>query len=235
MEREKVHLPVFVNWILGISVAAVIIFPTLLCYRWTYTHTKRYRVVVPGKVYRSGRMLGQGFDEMLKRDKIRTVINLMDEELDPQLQWTYFSSHSVPESEICRENAAKYITLAVDTIHPSLTPANRPHTIDHFLEIMDNPANYPVLLHCRAGLHRTGILTAVYRMEYEGWTPTQAWDEMRQNGFGEDNCYADNEYVRQYIFTYKPGWRRMPGTEENNTDAPTPLDSLIRRAKFHQK
>ena len=34
---------------------------------------------------------------------------------------------------------------------------------------MDDPDSYPVLIHCNAGLNRTGVMVAVYRMEYQGW------------------------------------------------------------------
>jgi protein tyrosine/serine phosphatase len=64
-----------------------------------------------------------------------------------------------------------------------------------------------VLIHCRAGLHRTGVMTAVYRMEYEGWTPGQAIEDLKANGFGEWPCTAANDYITQYILSYKRGLR----------------------------
>jgi protein-tyrosine phosphatase len=64
-----------------------------------------------------------------------------------------------------------------------------------------------VLIHCKAGLHRTGILVAVYRMEYEGWSPADAFREAREHGFG--NWTSANEYVTQYILDYRP--RRQRG------------------------
>ncbi len=68
---------------------------------------------------------------------------------------------------------------------------------------MDDEASYPVLIHCRAGLHRTGVLSAVYRMEYQGWSPLEAFEELRAHGFGTFACTAANEYVRQYVLTYR--------------------------------
>jgi protein-tyrosine phosphatase len=69
---------------------------------------------------------------------------------------------------------------------------------------MDDPANYPVLIHCKAGLHRTGCLVAVYRMEYEGWSPTEAIAEMKDLGFGDAACTSANDYIQQYVLTYQP-------------------------------
>jgi hypothetical protein len=72
---------------------------------------------------------------------------------------------------------------------------------------MDDPANYPVLLHCRAGLHRTGVMVEVYRQEYEGCSPREAIGDLKENGFGEWPCSAANDYIAQYILNYRPGLR----------------------------
>ena len=80
--------------------------------------------------------------------------------------------------------------------------------IDEFLSLMDNPANRPVLLHCKAGLHRTGVLVAVYRMEYDGWDPLAAVEELKANGFGDVACTAANDYIQQYVLNYKPRTQR---------------------------
>jgi hypothetical protein len=91
-----------------------------------------------------------------------------------------------------------------------LVPQQRPRAIDRFLALMDDRDNYPVLIHCRAGLHRTGVMTAVYRMEYDGWSPQQAIRELKANGFGEWPCTPANDYITQYILTYQRGVRHMP-------------------------
>ena len=72
---------------------------------------------------------------------------------------------------------------------------------------MDDPANYPVLIHCKAGLHRTGVMVAVYRMEYQAWTSHEAISEMKAHGFGDFGATAANAYVTQYLLTYRRGLR----------------------------
>ena len=52
-------------------------------------------------------------------------------------------------------------------------------------------------------------MTAVYRMEYDGWSPKQAIQELKANGFGEWPCTAANDYITQYILTYQRGVRRV--------------------------
>ena len=76
--------------------------------------------------------------------------------------------------------------------------------IDDFLKICDDPANYPILIHCMAGLHRTGALTAVYRMEYEGWSVADAVRELRANGYGDRKATKANDYIYEYLFLYQP-------------------------------
>ena len=73
--------------------------------------------------------------------------------------------------------------------------------------MLDDATAYPILVHCSAGLNRTGVITAVYRMEHDGWTPLQAWDELRANGFGEYTSTADNNYITEYVLSYRPGLR----------------------------
>jgi protein tyrosine/serine phosphatase len=51
-------------------------------------------------------------------------------------------------------------------------------------EIRRAEASGPVLLHCLHGADRTGLVTAMYRMIYQGWTKADAETEMRQGNFG---------------------------------------------------
>ena len=54
------------------------------------------------------------------------------------------------------------------------------------------------------------MLIAVYRMEYEGWSPDQAYREMRDHGYGDKACTEANDYVREYVLEYQPGQRKAP-------------------------
>jgi len=52
-----------------------------------------------------------------------------------------------------------------------------------FLKVVENAANQPVFVHCQAGVDRTGMMTAAYRIVVEGWTKEDAVREMRATGF----------------------------------------------------
>ena len=80
---------------------------------------------------------------------------------------------------------------------------------------MDDPASYPVLIHCKAGLHRTGILAALYRMEYEGWTREEALHELKAHGYGEFASTAANHYINQYVLGYQPRARGQHALERS--------------------
>ena len=68
-----------------------------------------------------------------------------------------------------------------------------------FLDIVDNPANQPVYVHCVGGRHRTGVMTAVYRMTQDGWTPDQAFREMKQYKFGADFLHSE---FKEFVYAY---------------------------------
>ncbi len=180
-------------------------------YRAAYTHSKRLREIGPGVLYRSGQMTAAGFTEAIERHGIRTVINLQDEYPDPDLPRHYFGGGTVNESELCRSLGVRYVWMPPDIVSRRQVPPDRPQAIDRFLAIMDDPANHPVLIHCRAGLHRTGVMAAVYLMEYRNYSPAEAVRDVKANGFGDWACTSANDYIMQYILTYRRGLRQgMP-------------------------
>jgi tyrosine-protein phosphatase SIW14 len=181
-------------------------------YRETYRFGKRLRTVAEGKLYRSGCLTADGFEEAIEKYHIKTIVNLQDEAPDPDLLNTYFSPHTTRESELCRAKGVKFIFLAVDLVNSRDFPEKHAGTVDSFLQIMDDPSNYPVLIHCKAGLHRTGCLAALYRREYENWSPQEALRELKNHGFGEFVSSDANPYIVQYITGYHPRHANSSGT-----------------------
>jgi tyrosine-protein phosphatase SIW14 len=195
------------RWVLvGLLLVIVGVVP-IVFFRFVYGDNKRLREVVPGRVYRSGQMTAEGFASAVKRLGIRTIINVQDDYPDPQLAQSFWSTKTIAESELCRQLDVRYLQIDPDLISRKLVPEHRPRSIEEVLRIFDDETRYPILLHCKAGLHRTGVLMAVYRMEYQGWSPRAAYDEMKSYGFGNWVCTAANEYVTQFVLTYRPGLR----------------------------
>lgn len=189
----------FVSAILAVTVAI-----PFLTYRANYAHHKRLREVTPGVLYRSGELTAEGFRDAIRSLGIRTVANCQNEFPDPVLKQSYWDRSTVREVELCRAEGVKYVHLDTDLDPNRLSPTARPKVIDEFLKVIDDPNNHPVLLHCKAGLHRTGCLAAVYRMEYDRWGPFRALNELKAHGFGDSAATAANDYIRQYIIDYAP-------------------------------
>lgn len=58
-----------------------------------------------------------------------------------------------------------------------------PEQIFKSLSIIKN-SNGPILIHCRHGSDRTGVIIASYRIVFENWSKEEAIDEMRNGGYG---------------------------------------------------
>lgn len=69
-----------------------------------------------------------------------------------------------------------------------------------FLQLVNDPLNQPVYVHCAGGRHRTGVMTAVYRMTHDGWTSDQAFKEMKQYDFGPDFLHPE---FKQFVYSYR--------------------------------
>ena len=75
-----------------------------------------------------------------------------------------------------------------------------PQVIAQFLTLVNDSANQPVYVHCMGGRHRTGVMTAIYRMTVDGWKPTQAFAEMKQYKFGADFLHPEfKDFVMAFV------------------------------------
>ncbi len=101
-----------------------------------------------------------------------------------------------------------------------------------FRAVMNDPHNYPVLVHCFAGIHRTGAYCAIYRMEFEHWSNAQAIAEMKACGYTNLDDELD---ILGYLEQYRPSW--MP-KEETPSSPPSSAElkekPKSRRATHHK-
>jgi protein tyrosine/serine phosphatase len=68
-----------------------------------------------------------------------------------------------------------------------------------FLALVNDPKNWPVYVYCHGGRHRTGVMTAIYRMAVEDWDLQRAYAEMRQYGFYKRWGHGP---LKAYVFDY---------------------------------
>jgi protein tyrosine/serine phosphatase len=70
--------------------------------------------------------------------------------------------------------------------------------VNQWLTIAANPANQPCYVHCYHGRDRTGTMVAAYRIKYDHFTNTQAFDEMKTFGFNPKKYPEFAAFVQSY-------------------------------------
>lgn len=117
-----------------------------------------------------------------------------------------------PEAEAWAESAGlKYVNLPL----VASRPATEAET-EQFLRLVNDPENWPVFVHCKGGRHRTGALTAVYRMTHDGWTADQAFEEMLKYDFNNGGLFGGGDgRKRQKQFVYDYYARRASSAERS--------------------
>ncbi len=123
---------------------------------------------VDENLYRSGQPDRKGFEEARAKG-IKTVINLRTAHSDMPL---------------------------VDGL--GLFVMNVPMTAGGFVEedivkalAAIQAAPKPVLIHCQHGSDRTGLVAAMYRIIFQGWTKEEALSELKRGGFGFHGIYIN--------------------------------------------
>ena len=95
------------------------------------------------------------------------------------------------EGDPAEEANAKRAGMQFVRIPMTTRESPGPQTIQQFLSLVNDPAKQPVYVHCMGGRHRTGVMTAIYRMTAQAWTPVQAFKEMKQFKFGADFLHPE--------------------------------------------
>ena len=115
---------------------------------------------------------------------VKTVINLTSDDADPA------------EQAMVTKNGMGYLQIPMSTrVEPT------EDQLTTFLSVVNDPARQPVYVHCVGGRHRTGVMTAVYRMTHDKWTPDQAFREMKQYKYGADFLHPE---FKQFVYGYRP-------------------------------
>ena len=81
------------------------------------------------------------------------------------------------------------------------TEAPSEGAIARFLSLVTDPASQPVFVHCQGGRHRTGTMTAIYRMTQDRWTPARAYEEMKQYRF---EGFPAHPVLKKFVLGYQP-------------------------------
>jgi uncharacterized protein (TIGR01244 family) len=100
------------------------------------------------------------------------------------------------EADLVERAGMKYVRIPMTTRVPPT-----PEQLAQFLSLVNDPESQPVYVHCKEGRHRTGVMTAVYRMTAHGWTADQAFKEMKNYRFGWDFLHPE---FKRFVYSYKP-------------------------------
>src|SRR5215471_9717028 len=118
---------------------------------------------------------------------VKTIIDLRD---DPR-------EYARPLTE---KAGMRYINLPMsDKEYPG------PGIAEKFLSLVNDKENWPVYVHCSGGRHRTGAMTAIFRMSVQGWDANRAYEEMKDYDF---YTRWGHKAMKQFVFDY---FRDMSG------------------------
>jgi tyrosine-protein phosphatase SIW14 len=141
---------------------------------------------VNANYYRGAQPKGRDYSD-LAAIGVRTIINLTSDDANPH------------EKALSERAGMSYVHIPM-TMHQPPTEAQ----VAEFLRVVNDPASQPVYVHCAGGRHRTGVMTAVYRMTEQRWTADQAFREMKQYHFGFDFLHSE---FKAFVFRYHPDTR----------------------------
>ena len=148
-------------------------------------HTSSIRIDNFGRVnpnyYRGAQPNGRDYTDLAALG-VKTVINLTSDDAQTN------------EKSLTEHAGMRYVQIPMTTHQPP-TPAE----LWEFLRLVNDPANQPVYVHCAGGRHRTGVMTAAYRMTQDGWGADQAFKEMKQYKFGADFLHPE---FKQFVYGY---------------------------------
>lgn len=116
------------------------------------------------RLYRSGQPKGPGFDA-LKELGVTIVVNLRDDS-------------EKGEQQQVESRGMRYVHIPW---RGTAQADNR--QVAEFLQLLRDNPDEKILVHCRRGAERTGVMVAAYRISAHGWTPEQALEEMEEFKF----------------------------------------------------
>ena len=131
---------------------------------------------VSDRLYRSAQPEDDGIDN-LKQLGIATVVNLR---------------RTNQEQDRVEAQSIRYEQIPMSAWFPDRDKAVR------FLRMANDPAQAPILLHCRRGSDRTGAMIALYRIAVEDWSKQEAIQEMIDGGYGFNMRWKNQiEWIEQ--------------------------------------
>ena len=137
-------------------------------YAYDMNINHNFETITEGKVYKSGVIPPDEIADYVKEYKIKSIVDLRfpgtgDDVNNPEIP----AELTAEKEAVAKIDGVNYFNNGSDQV-----PNQK--NLDIFFKIMDNPDNYPVLIHCYHGVGRAEMYSAIYRIEYENWLPEEA-------------------------------------------------------------
>lgn len=130
-------------------------------YVWAININHNFKTISEGKVYKSGVIPPDQIEDYIKKYGIKSVVDLRRPGTNDLVNNPEVTPELVMEKKAVEAAGGNYFDVGSEQIPDQAT-------LDRFYAVMDNPANYPVLIHCHHGEGRAPLFSAVYQIEYEG-------------------------------------------------------------------
>ncbi len=91
--------------------------------------------------------------------------------------------------------------LGMKYVNISMSGWKRPQQedVDAFLALVNNPETGKFFVHCKAGIHRTGVVGAAYRYTNYGWDYDQVYKEMKDYNYSNGLVHGKlGSFVRKW-------------------------------------
>jgi len=149
---------------------------------WRY-HLKRYQEVDEGVFYRVAQPTEFGLRHLVERRGVKTVVSLQLYDFRLYSGWLDPGDpNGAKEADYVRALGLRFVQWPMG--EEQCWPWPTPWQLEEFIRLVDDPTNHPIMIHCMGGRHRTGTLSAVYRIEYDRWPAAKALEEMYSFDFG---------------------------------------------------
>ncbi len=187
-------MPTRWQFVLAATVSAVVFATPLVFAMHRNNQLRNFRVVEDGVLYRSGQLTPAGLDRVIHDYGIKSVVTLRTTRTAalPPDTW---------EEGVCASKGVNHFRIVPrvwGADEKGEVPAEQ--AVQEFLAVMEKKENHPVLVHCFAGIHRTGTMCAIFRMEYHGWTVERAMEEMQLYGFAPEDMH---QHIAVYLRDYE--------------------------------
>ncbi|HWB00441.1 MAG TPA: tyrosine-protein phosphatase [Pirellulales bacterium] len=200
---------------------------------WRY-HVKRFQVVREGVLYRTGQPTELGLRHLIADHGVKTIVSLQlyDFRLHSGL-YDPGDANGAKEADYVARLGAKHLQWPMG--EEACWPWPTPWQFEAFFALLDDPKNLPVMIHCMGGRHRTGTLSALYRLEYDRWPIERALAEMQSFDFND--CTPLQEHnLRTYLPRPHPApevWDQLETALGAVVGAPevTHYEELVRRLR----